>query len=251
MNILTSANVSRVEGMQHTRCSVNATRYGSSATLIASLLSHDIRHHLTVVYCNAEFLSEPETLEDDRRQLFEEVKLAIADATRLLDFILFHAKSDLSVQNTVESFNDLIERTVSAIRPHPRAEGVTITICESPSVYAQFNQTIVSSAVYNLMLNACFAAQRASGPGKVEISFHDEHQFVCIVVKDNGPGVPAGMLQDLFQPFGKSGKQDGTGLGITIASYVAHEYGGSLRIESSSPGCTILALRLSKRFFQF
>jgi signal transduction histidine kinase len=185
-------------------------------------------------------------LEADRKQLFEEVKLAITDATRVIDFILLQAKTELPVQDTVESFNVLIERTVSAIRPHSHAEGVDITVDESASIYGLFNHTLVSSAVYNLLLNACFAAQRSGGRGKVEISLYDDHQFISIFVKDNGAGVPAAMLQNLSKPFVTSGKHGGTGLGITIADYVAREYGGTLQIESSSPGCTIFALRFAK-----
>jgi signal transduction histidine kinase len=250
-NVLASPNLSQTGRTQHSRRTLSATSRGSAATLIASLLSHDIRHHLAAVYCNAEFLSESATTEADRRQLLEEVKLAITDATRVLDFIVFHAKSDLPAQNAIGSFNDLVERTVSAIRPHPHAEGVSIIIAESASVRGPFNQTIVSSAIYNLLLNACFAAQRASGPGRVEVSLHEEPPFICVLVKDNGPGVPDWMLQDLSQPCETWGKRDGTGLGITIVDYVAREYGGTLRIESSSPGCTIFALRLAKRISQF
>jgi C4-dicarboxylate-specific signal transduction histidine kinase len=248
--VLASAGVSQRSGMQLNRSRLNVGRCESLATLIASLLSHDIRHHLSAVYCNAEFMSEPATLAGDRKQLFEEVKLAIEDVTKTLDFILLHARSELPSHDVIESFNDLIERTVAAIRPHPHAAGVSITTEESPSISAIFNKTIVSSAVYNLLLNACFAAQRTSEPGKVEISLHDDHSFVCIRVKDNGSGVPAGVRQSLSQPFVTSGKQGGIGLGITIADYVAREYGGSLQIESSCPGSTIFALRLAKPALQ-
>jgi signal transduction histidine kinase len=250
-SVLASAGVSQRSGMQLNQNHLNGGRCGSFATLIASLLSHDIRHHLSAVYCNAEFMSEPEALATDRKQLFEEVKLAIEDITKTLDFILLHARNEVPSQNVIESFNDLIERTVAAIRPHPHATGVSITTEESPSISALFNKTIVSSAVYNLLLNACFAAQRAREPGKVEISLCDDHSFVCIRVKDNGSGVPADVRQNLSQPFATSGKEGGMGLGTTIAAYVAREYGGSVQIESSCPGSTIFALRLAKPALQF
>ncbi len=250
-NVLVSGKLSqKVKARHNTQDDLNEGRCASSAALLASLLSHDIRHHLSVVYCNAEFLSEPTTPEDERKHLFEEVKLAITDATRVLDFILIHAKTDLPALDATAPLNDLIERTVSVIRPHPHAKGIDITVKESPLVYGLFNKTIVSSAIYNLLLNACFAAQQTREPGRVEISLCDEHKFMCILVKDNGPGVPAEILQDLSHSFGKSSKQSGAGMGITIADYVAREYGGTLQIENSSPGCTIFALRLSKWFSQ-
>jgi len=235
---LASPIVSRRNEFQFCRRSLVAS--------IASFLSHDIRHHLSVVYCNAEFMSESATLESDRKQLLEEIKLAIKNVTQILDFTLLQTRSELPAQDAIESFSDLITSTVDAVRPHPHAAGVSISIAESPSTWAVFNRTIVSSAVYNLLLNACFAAQRGSEPGKVEIALREDHQSVHLLVKDNGSGVPAGLRQDLFGPFVTSGKPCGLGLGLTIAEYVARAYGGSLELESSRPGCTIFALRLAK-----
>jgi C4-dicarboxylate-specific signal transduction histidine kinase len=235
---LASPIVSRRNEFQFCRRSLVAS--------IASFLSHDIRHHLSVVYCNAEFMSESAILETDRKQLFEEIKLAIKNVTQILDFTLLPTRSELPAQDAIESFSDLITSTVDAVRPHPHAAGVSISVAESPSAWAVFNRTIVSSAVYNLLLNACFAAQRGSEPGKVEIALREDHQSVHILVKDNGSGVPAGLRQDLFGPFVTSGKPCGLGLGLTIAEYVARAYGGSLELESSRPGCTIFALRFAK-----
>jgi len=243
---LAPPKVSRVGGMQQVRGNFSPGQCGSSAKLIASLLSHDIRHQLSVIYCNAEFLSDGGLTESDRKELFEEVKGAITDATRMLDFILFHFKGNHPTKQAAESLRELIERTVSAVRPHPHGTGVSISIGEFPSISALINQILVSSALYNLLLNACFAAQRAGRPGKVEITVRVDHQFVCILVRDNGVGVPAEIQRNLSKPFVTSSKHNGTGLGITIADYVAREYGGGLQLEGSSPGCTIFALKFAK-----
>jgi C4-dicarboxylate-specific signal transduction histidine kinase len=245
-NPLASARVSKRNEFQFTRGGPNPPCRRSLVASIASFLSHDIRHHLAVVYCNAEFMSEPKTLETDRKQLLEEIKLAIKNITQILDFTLLHARSELPAQGGIESFSDLITSTVDAVRPHPHAAGVSISIAESSSTWAVFNRTMVSSAVYNMLLNACFAAQRGSEQAKVEIALREDHESVHILVKDNGSGVPAGFRQDLFEPFVTSDKQGGLGLGLTIAEYVARAYGGSLQLESSRPGCTIFALRLAK-----
>jgi C4-dicarboxylate-specific signal transduction histidine kinase len=212
---------------------------------IAPLLSHDIRHHLSIVYCNAEFMSES-AIETERKQLFEELKLAIGDVTKLLDFILLSARRAVPPKDVTESFNRLIDEIVAAIRPHPHATGVDISVRDSPSIVAHFNKTIVSSAVYNLVLNACHASQCAAEPGRVEISLHDDPSFVCIRVRDNGSGVPAWMRKGLSLPIDAADRQDGRGLGITIVTHVARAYGGSLQVETSSPGYTILALRFAK-----
>ncbi len=72
----------------------NMRKRESIVTSIVPLLSHDIRHHLSVVLCNAEFMSESATLETDRKQLFEEVTLAIKHMTDLLDLMHRDARSE-------------------------------------------------------------------------------------------------------------------------------------------------------------
>ena len=229
---------------------IDDRRIGMSAILIASLLSHDIRHHLSVVYCNAEFLSNAATPQGERQELFEELRSAIMDATGLLDFIILQARNDLRVEDGVESLTDLIERVVSSVRPHPQANRVVITTNRPASFVASFDKTLVGSAVYNLVLNACSASQRIDGSGKVDVSLHEDHEFIQISVKDNGTGVSPEVKRSLDQSLVTSGKHRGPGLGITIAQYVARTYRGSLQLETSSPGCTIFSLRLAKTALQ-
>jgi C4-dicarboxylate-specific signal transduction histidine kinase len=236
----------QTSGMRSPQSGNQVRRCGTIASSIVPLLSHDIRNHLTAVLCNAELMSEPMARATDRKQLFEEVKLAIKHMTDLLDVMLHNARNDLPPQETLESFNNLIERTIRFVRLHPHAKGVRISIDESPPIEAMFDTTIVSSAVYNLLLNACFAAQRGGEPGNVEVALREDSESVHILVTDNGPGVPASLERCLFEPFVTSGKPGGVGLGINIAESVARGYGGCLRLKSSRPGCTVFDLELAK-----
>ncbi len=61
-------------------------------------------------------------------------------------------------------------------------------------------------------------------------------------VIDDGPGVPADVQENLFQPL-VSGRADGTGLGLALARETAHEHGGDLRF-TSQPGATVFSLYL-------
>jgi two-component system CAI-1 autoinducer sensor kinase/phosphatase CqsS len=53
-----------------------------------------------------------------------------------------------------------------------------------------------------------------------------------VVVRDNGPGVPAELLPGLFEPFRSVGKTGGTGLGLAYCRRVMQAFGGSIRCES-------------------
>jgi nitrogen-specific signal transduction histidine kinase len=51
---------------------------------------------------------------------------------------------------------------------------------------------------------------------------------------------------NLFEPFVSAGKQNGTGLGLTLAQCVAEEHGGSVRLVSSRPGETVFVLTIAR-----
>jgi signal transduction histidine kinase len=59
---------------------------------------------------------------------------------------------------------------------------------------------------------------------------------VEIEVRDTGPGVPAEIRGQLFQPFVTSGKKNGLGLGLALARQTMREHGGDLELVPSEKG---------------
>ena len=58
-----------------------------------------------------------------------------------------------------------------------------------------------------------------------------EGDAVSIQITDDGPGVEATIRDKLFQPFVSYGKENGTGLGLTIAQKIVQDHNGSLQLE--------------------
>ena len=59
---------------------------------------------------------------------------------------------------------------------------------------------------------------------------------LSLVVADEGPGVPAGLAERLFEPFVTQGKKAGTGLGLAVAKRFVEDHGGSLELLPHGPG---------------
>jgi signal transduction histidine kinase len=79
------------------------------------------------------------------------------------------------------------------------------------------------------MTNAIQALQ-PGGNLKVEIKCQD--QSLVIAFEDDGSGIPASRLQDIFNPF-MTTKEDGTGLGLSMAQRIVEEHGGRIEVQST------------------
>jgi signal transduction histidine kinase len=207
-------------------------------------LSHDIRNYLTSIYSNIEFVSDPDMCQTDREQLLAEVRGTIHDMTDLLDSFLVSIRTGKTLHLQPKSMNLLIQRAVGMVRSHPDARECELVICEAPSLQARIDSQRLGGAIYNLLLNACQALKHCSPPKRVEVALSRDDSFLCIRVKDNGPGVPDCIRNMLFQPFVSAEKPSGVGLGLTIAEQTAGEHGGCLSLEESIPGRTVFVLQL-------
>ena len=67
-----------------------------------------------------------------------------------------------------------------------------------------------------------------------------------IAVSDDGPGLPEGTQEQLFQA-GKSTKEQGSGLGLAISRQLAISIDADLRLAKSDENGTTFELRLAKR----
>jgi signal transduction histidine kinase len=83
--------------------------------------------------------------------------------------------------------------------------------------------------ISNLANNAA-----AAGATTLVVRREPSHGRFRLSLRDDGPGIPDGLRNQLFQPFHASTKKDGAGLGLAIARDIAQAHGGSLTLASSS-----------------
>jgi len=102
------------------------------------------------------------------------------------------------------------------------------------------NRIQVETVLHNLIANSIDALKTARADTEREISVAavaESEQYVLISVADNGPGVPAEIVAQLFRPFATS-KPQGMGLGLAISKSIIEGHGGRLWLESGEPGST-------------
>ena len=217
---------------------------------MASSISHDLRHHLSAMYANAEFLSDGTIPQAEREDLMRDVQSAVQGMTDLLDSLLLFTQTGRALYPENASLALLIQRSVNMVRSHPAARDVKITLNGLSSLTAWVDSKKLGRAVYNLLLNACQAARRGLGPAIVTLSLQDDEQSIHIRISDNGPGVPESIRSTLFLPFVSEARESGIGLGLTLAQQIAQEHGGSISLEENVEGHTVFTIILPKPALQ-
>jgi signal transduction histidine kinase len=215
-----------------------------SATIgrMASSISHDLRHRLTAIIANSEFLAESELSAVRKQELYENVRIAVRKMTDLLESLLEFSRTPDSLRLECLPVQEIVEDSIATIRLHPQFQSLPISIESTTTVYGWFDPKTLERGLYNLLLNACEMVSLDSG--EIVIAIEQIESMVEIRVSDNGPGIADCIREKLFQPFVSYGKQHGSGLGLAIVQKACLDHGGKLVLEHSSPGSTTLLMAL-------
>ncbi|NIJ38955.1 two-component system C4-dicarboxylate transport sensor histidine kinase DctB [Sphingopyxis panaciterrae] len=127
-----------------------------------------------------------------------------------------------------------IDGTLLLIGDRLRAQGIALDIAlDRPDATVHAERVRLEQVFVNLLQNA-IEALRGKTDARISIHAHgDDPQFIDIC--DNGPGVPADLVPQLFTPFA-TGRPDGLGLGLAIASNIMADFGGRLTLIPSPLG---------------
>jgi two-component Ni(II)/redox sensor kinase NrsS len=118
------------------------------------------------------------------------------------------------------------------------AAGVTLLhTVEATDTRVLGNEAELSRLLINLLSNAL---QHSPAGGTVRVSLERRGREIELLVRDNGPGIPAEQQARIFERFhrldpARSRPQGGTGLGLAIAQAIARRHGGVISLESQ-PG---------------
>ncbi len=213
---------------------------------MASSISHDLRHYLSAMYANAEFMSDGSTPQIEREDLLEEVRMAVQGMTDLLDSLLLFTQTGRALHPEYQSLDTIVENAANMVRSHPASRDVRIVLNGLVPLMTWVDAKKLGRAVYNILLNGCQAARRGGNPPTVTLTLVDTEKSVHIQIADNGPGVPEGIRHKIFLPFVSEGRESGVGLGLTLAQQIAQEHGGNIELSEDAEHHTVFVIALPK-----
>ena len=141
-------------------------------------------------------------------------------------------------QVKVKGFLNQIE---TLFRPVVEKAGVKFSITALEENSLLIDQDLMQQVIINLLKNALEAVEQQSGSIDLIYSVNEEGQSV-LEIRDNGKGIPEEIAEQIFIPFYTT-KEDGSGIGLSLARQIIQLHGGSLHFKSNQES-TIFIIKL-------
>ncbi|MEQ1907383.1 MAG: HAMP domain-containing sensor histidine kinase [Vicinamibacterales bacterium] len=208
---------------------------------MANTISHDLRHPLTAIQAYAEFLSEPGLTEAQRKDFFQEIRIAVNHMTDEINQLLGFSHERQALQRVDGRIDEVVDRAIKTVKALPEYERLVLTSAVDADCRAWLDPGKVERVLLNLLFNAAEAVSPEHG--RIEVTCDRHADSVDLRITDNGPGIPPEIVGTLFEPFVSHGKQKGTGLGLTVVQNVMLQHGGAALVEHTGADGTTFLLR--------
>lgn len=216
---------------------------------LAAGTAHEIRNPLTSIRSTIQYL---------QKRIDDPVDKSLAagiisEVDRINDIIQnmlsFAKPEELKIEET--GLKDLISQILKLVENSAKGLGIEISLDDQTSnatIYVDKN--LIKQAFINILMNSIQAIEDPGGEiqilvRNVESNKHGSHQdsFFIVEIRDNGPGIPANLLDKIFDPFYTS-KEEGTGLGLSITYGIINRHGGEIEIQSEMGKGTVSKVKL-------
>jgi len=210
------------------------------STVLLGTTIHDLKTHLTAIIAAADLLAEetPSDANDTRVRL---LKAIIRNARNMDSKLSRLLKSDLyfdgvqAIEKDIK-ISQIVRLTMSELKPIFSSKNQVVD-SDIPAdlsplkVHRQYVEYIVKTLVHN-------ASKFTPSSGNIQLIAHQKDGFVTLEVKDSGIGIPGEELERIFEPHSQvvdseTGANNGSGIGLTMAKYLAELNGGKLWVTST------------------
>jgi len=224
---------------------------------MAGGIAHDLNTILTTIYGYSEQALENLDDDPDTAQFIRRI-IAAADRAKALTgqlLSLSHRAAEEKVQVRVA---DIITDTIDFIRPSLPTGIRFVRALNAPHASVMAVPAQLFRIFLNLLLNAAQAIGQKEGTitvtlespvtedGEKEVP---DGTHLLIRISDTGKGMDNQTAARIFDPFFTSGKENGTGLGLTVVSEAVRELGGRIRVSSVQGGGTTFELLIPGAMF--
>ena len=217
----------------------------ASVGKLAAGVAHSVRTPLTSVKMRLFSLERSLALDNLQQEDFDVISDEIRHIdTILTNFLEFSRRPKL--QTALVDPSEAVDMAVQLMRHRLESNGINITVEKNNELAkSKIDSEQIKEVMVNILENACDAMKDGGSVyitlqrGVVEPLGH----VVRIRIRDNGPGIPGEVQEQIFKPF-FSTKDEGTGLGLSIAKRIIEDHGGWINLNSKPGEGTVFTVTL-------
>jgi signal transduction histidine kinase len=241
----------RQEEVARLYAAAKAANEAKSAFL--NLAAHELRTPLTVLEGYLSMLDEASLARapDSWTMPIHILKAKTAELDRIVDALLQASQVETNVapvEGQVIDLRNVVEDAVARARPRADLMRADIsTKLAREAVMVEADKTELGRVLDNLINNSL---SYSVPPARLFIDMATDFQRAVVRVEDTGVGIPEDQREQVFDRFYRGAsstfvKVPGVGLGLYISRRLVERHGGSLSVESSTPGIgTVFAIAL-------
>jgi nitrogen fixation/metabolism regulation signal transduction histidine kinase len=202
------------------------------------ILTHEIMNTVAPVASLAStadaMIVKEATMDPETR---EEIHMAVRTIQKrsegLLDFTeKYRSLTKLPVPKfQAVELKELLDYILVLFSARIQEQGVTIEkYFPHQPVMVNADPALLEQAIINLIKNGLDALEDITAP-KIQIAIRKQENRTAIEIADNGPGIPADTLDQIFVPFFTT-KESGSGIGLSLARQILHLHKGTIACTS-------------------
>lgn len=243
-----------VEETRYYQAMVNAERLAAVGQTVAAL-SHHIKNILQGLMTGGSIL-ESGIRDHDEAYLQQGWKIVRTNQGKIhnlvMDMLSYSKEREPNIEPT--DLNEVARDVVDLLAPRARELGVELlTRLDDSLPKVSADPEGVHRALLNVLGNALDAVEEAESPQVIVGSSRElspdpgEGPWLRLQVKDNGHGIAAEKMNDIFRPFVSTKGSKGTGLGLAVSRKILREHGGDIVVKSQVGKGSVFTLRLPVR----
>ncbi len=203
---------------------------------MAAVVAHEVKNPLAGIKGAIQVLLSRRPSSDPETTVMRDIVARIDALDDLIQDLMMYARPRPPRLAPV-NLRHLIDDAITMLRRDPGGSALHVNI-EGDAGEVIVDADLIRAAVLNLLLNAAHAM---NGKGDVQVSTAARNGNWTIAVRDNGPGIPLDIREQVLEPFFTT-KSRGGGLGLPIAKRVAELHGGALTLAFPTDGGTLVTV---------
>lgn len=218
-------------------------KFALVGTMVSSIL-HDFKNPFAIISLGSTIIQNRHKDDPKTTKICKNMESQIRRMVHMANDLAAFSRGENEVEVEPVSLDTLFEHFRELNSPYFNDENIKLQLVGN-GVTLQGDASRLLRVLQNLIGNAIDAVHSTEVDGKIEVSAETRDDEIVIKIRDNGPGIPADIRENFFEPFVTQGKSEGTGLGSAIVQSIVHAHKGSIDFDTSAEGTTF-TIRLPK-----